>query len=51
MMKGHRDIVKYFIEEKGLDPEVKGRYMRTPLHWAAYSGRMDVVEYLVSKGE
>ena len=42
-------MVEYLVGE-GADLEALGNGGDTPLHYAAESGRRDVVEYLVSKG-
>jgi ankyrin repeat protein len=44
--KGRLDLVKYMVDELGAEPEKDGW---TPLHYAATSGHLDVVEYLISK--
>ncbi len=44
--KGKLDLVKYMVEEIGAEPDKDGW---TPLHYAATSGHLDVVEYLISK--
>ena len=41
------DTVQYLISERGCDPMCKGRYHRTPLHWACQNGRLDLVKYLI----
>ncbi|WP_214303322.1 ankyrin repeat domain-containing protein [Wolbachia endosymbiont of Erebia cassioides] len=52
---GHKNIVKFFVVEKGVDVNWEDGYRShgnwwTPLHWASKGGRLDVVEYLVSLG-
>ncbi|WP_353279072.1 ankyrin repeat domain-containing protein [Wolbachia endosymbiont (group B) of Longitarsus flavicornis] len=56
---GHKNIVKFFVVEKGVDVNWQDGYTSgfhtygnysTPLHWASKGGRLDVVEYLVSLG-
>ncbi|HEY6438198.1 MAG TPA: ankyrin repeat domain-containing protein, partial [Ignavibacteriaceae bacterium] len=47
--KGHWDVVKYLVEEKGADVKAANKYGRTPVHWAAKNGDLDVVKYLVEK--
>jgi len=44
--KGRLDLVKYMVDELGAEPEKEGW---TPLHYAATSGHLDIVEYLISK--
>jgi len=41
------DVVKYLIDEKKADFNVKNNYGWTPLHLAAYSGNLDLVKYLI----
>lgn len=50
---GHKNIVKFFVVEKGVYVNWQDGYRShgnwwTPLHWASKGGRLDVVEYLVS---
>ena len=45
--KGFIDAVKYFVDEKNLDPKNDRSY---PLRWAAFYGHKNVVEYLLNKG-
>jgi ankyrin repeat protein/mannitol/fructose-specific phosphotransferase system IIA component (Ntr-type) len=43
--------VKYFIEQLGIDVNVKGMYGCTPLHWAVdRCESLEVVQYLVAHG-
>jgi ankyrin repeat protein len=44
--KGKLDLVKYMVDEIGAEPDKDGW---TPLHYAATSGHLDIVEYLISK--
>ena len=46
---GYLKIVKYLIDEKGVEPCVKNDDGRTPLHFAALNGRLDIVQYLADK--
>ncbi len=46
---GYLGIVKYLIEEKGVNPNVKDISGLTPLHFAAGSGSLEIVKYLVEK--
>ena len=41
--------MKYLVE-KGADVKAPNNDGRTPLHWAAEKGRLDVVKYLEQKG-
>ncbi len=43
------DVVKYFLE-KNLDPNCSTGMKQTPLHFAAYSGHLEVVKLLVDAG-
>jgi ankyrin repeat protein len=41
--------MKYLVEEKGADVKAVNKYSDTPLHRAAYNGKLDVVKYLVEE--
>jgi ankyrin repeat protein len=41
--------MKYFLE-KGADVKATYNGSKTPLHWTAENGDLDVVKYLVEKG-
>jgi len=45
--EGKLDVVKYLIDEKKADFNVKDNYSRTPLHLAARFGNLDLVKYLM----
>ncbi|XP_070546143.1 26S proteasome non-ATPase regulatory subunit 10-like [Ptychodera flava] len=49
-LQGHLDIVKYFVENLGIDKEVKGNINKTPLINAAEGGHSEVVKYLLGIG-
>jgi ankyrin repeat protein len=36
--------------ERGVDPNTQDKYGRTPLHWAAYNGYIDVVKLFLVHG-
>jgi ankyrin repeat protein len=49
--EGTVDDVRYFVETKGVDVDVKpDKFGMTPLRFAAGSNSLEVVQYLVSKG-
>jgi ankyrin repeat protein len=45
---GNIDIVKYLIDEKGMDVN-KTNCDCTPLYWAANAGHIDIIRYLILK--
>ena len=48
--QGNPDVVKYLVEEKGLNVETRGFRNYTPLQFAYIKGCYKVVEYLVEQG-
>ena len=46
---GHKEVVELLID-KGADVNAKGKYGRTPLHWAAHQGHWEIAELLIAKG-
>ena len=48
--KGTIADVRYFVENKGADVNAKGKYGSTPLHKAAETNTLDVIQYLVAQG-
>lgn len=44
------DVIKYMIEQKGNTVDKKTHHSRTYLQWAAASGNIDIVDYLLAKG-
>lgn len=46
---GYLEIVKYLIDEKKADFNVKDNDGRTPLHLAASNGCLEIVKYLIDK--
>jgi hypothetical protein len=58
VLRGHLDVVKLLIEKKAADIDEESPYRgffprlggMTALIWAVYSGRLDIAEYLLSKG-
>ena len=48
----HRDnlrAITFMVESLGIDPNTRGRQGLTPLHFAARSGRVNIVRWLLSK--
>jgi len=46
--RGHVENVKFWIEKLGVDPNSQGRQGMTPLHFAARSGKAELVKWLLS---
>ena len=44
------EVVKYLVEEKGMDPKATNKKGVTVLQVAAKSGNLELVQYLVEKG-
>ena len=44
--KGHLDVVKYFIEELGVDPNHKSSYDKTAYGYALEDGHTEVTDFL-----
>ena len=44
------DIVRYLIEERGVDVGIKGEYDETPILCAARANKPDILRYLVERG-
>ncbi len=49
--RGNVENVKFWIEKLGVDPNAQGRQGLTPLHFAARSGRVELVNWLLSVGD
>jgi ankyrin repeat protein len=49
-LKGDLAIVKTFLKKDAQLVNTDGPNNKKPLHWAAESGHLEVVEYLISKG-
>lgn len=47
---GDLSKVRSLIEESGADPKWKNNFGRAALHYAAFSGHLDVMKYLIEKG-
>jgi len=48
--RGYLDTVQFWTETLLIDIDAKGRQGMTALHFAARSGKVDIVRYLLSKG-
>lgn len=47
---GSREIAAFLVEEGGAQVNAKNAVERTPLHFAAQSGRADIGTYLIKHG-
>jgi len=47
---GYLDVVEYFLKQEGVDLEVPDGDGSTPLTWAAFANRQEVIKFLLSKG-
>ena len=47
---GFLNIIRYLIEKKHIDKDIKGELQKTPLHYGCIGGHLSLVEYLISKG-
>jgi len=43
-------MIRFMVETLQVDPNTKGRQGFTALHFAARSGRLEVLEYLIGRG-
>lgn len=46
--RGYVNVIKFWVESMGIDPNVKGRQGLTSLHFAARSGKAEVVKLILS---
>lgn len=44
------ETIKFLLEQKGNEIDKRTHDSRTYLHWAAFSGNLNMVNYLISKG-
>ncbi|MBQ0152359.1 MAG: ankyrin repeat domain-containing protein [Chryseobacterium sp.] len=48
--KAATDVIKFMVDQKGNSVDKKTHHSRTYLQWAAASGNIEVVNYLLAKG-
>lgn len=48
--KAATDVIKFLVEQKGNSIDKKTHHSRTYLQWAAASGNLELVNYLLAKG-
>ena len=46
---GNSDLVKYLINEKGIDVELSDGDGKSPLQYACLSGNLEVVKFLIEE--
>lgn len=50
ILKGKPTVVRWLVEEQGVDPEAVDLEDQTPFHYCAFHGDVEMLEYLQSKG-
>ncbi|ELR23404.1 Ankyrin repeat and SPRY domain containing protein, partial [Acanthamoeba castellanii str. Neff] len=48
--QGYVDVLRHLIEKHGIDPSVRDSNDHSLLHTAAYSGKVEVMQFLLDKG-
>jgi len=48
--RGYTKLVKMLVDQHHFQVDQQDHYMFTPLHWACYSGNVDVAMFLMKKG-